>query len=89
MGTATIGEQELALLRHVARADRSVRGGTWRRLMGRRLDTCTVGVVGVGRVGKRVIRALRGAFPSCRVLAHDIEPDQAVSESGKIGRAHV
>ena len=53
----------LALLRHVAPADRSVRAGAWRRFMGRRLDGLTVGVVGVGRVGRRVIRMVRGAFP--------------------------
>lgn len=67
----------LALLRHVPAADRSVRAGAWHRLMGRRLDGLTVGIVGVGRVGTRVIRMLRAAFPSTRILAHDISPDTA------------
>jgi D-3-phosphoglycerate dehydrogenase len=72
----------LALLRHVPAADRSVRAGQWHRLMGRRLDGLTVGVVGVGRVGRRVIGMLRAAFPATRIVAHDIAPDES------FGRLH-
>jgi len=68
----------LALLRHVGRADRSLRNGVWHRLMGRRLARCTVGVIGVGRVGKRVIRHLQGFAP--RILANDLRPDLAFSD---------
>ena len=68
----------LSLLRHIGPADRSVRGGGWRRLMGRRLDGLTVGVIGVGRVGVRVIRMIRAAFPATTVLAHDVAPNAAV-----------
>ena len=50
--------------------------------MGRRLDGLTVGVVGVGRVGRRVIGMLRAAFPATRIVAHDIAPDEA------FGRLH-
>ncbi len=67
----------LSLLRHIGPADRAVRGGGWRRLMGRRLDGLTIGVIGVGRVGSRVIRMIRAAFPSTTVLAHDPAPDAA------------
>ena len=67
----------LSLLRHIAPADRSVRSGAWRRYMGRRLDGLTVGVIGVGRVGTRVIRMIRAAFPATTVLAHDVAPDAA------------
>ena len=69
----------LALLRHIAPADRSVRGGEWHRLMGRRLDGLTVGVLGVGRVGSRVIRMIRAAFPSTVILAHDRSPHPALA----------
>lgn len=65
----------LGLLRHIPAADRGMRNGAWRRLMGRRLDGLSVGVVGVGRVGRRVIQLLRGAFPRVRILANDIAPD--------------
>jgi D-3-phosphoglycerate dehydrogenase len=65
------------LLRHVSRADRLMHSKEWNRLLGRRLDGLTVGVVGVGRVGKRVIRILKGGFPGVRILANDIQPDYA------------
>jgi D-3-phosphoglycerate dehydrogenase len=63
------------LLRGVSVADRDVRRGAWRRIMGRRLSECLVGVIGCGRVGKRVVRHLRGGFPHARILANDIAPD--------------
>jgi len=64
----------LAVLRHIALADRQMRNGVWNRLMGRRLSELTVGVVGVGRVGRGVIRHLNGGFPGVRILAHDLAP---------------
>lgn len=71
----------LALLRDIPRADRMMHMGNWQRLPGRRIAASTVGVVGVGRVGGRVIRILRGGFPTVRILANDLEPD-AASMSG-------
>lgn len=72
----------LGLLRHIPAADRGLRAGTWHRFMGRRLDGLTVGILGVGRVGRRVISMLSAAFPAARILANDIVPDEA------FGRAH-
>lgn len=77
----TIG-MALSLLRGVHLANQAVHAGTWHRLQGRRLARVTVGVVGVGRIGRRVIRLL-SAF-GCRVLANDVSPggldtDDAVS----------
>lgn len=63
----------LSLLRSLAQADRSMRGGVWHRFVGRRLSELTVGVIGVGRVGRRVIRHLQGFAP--RILANDLVPD--------------
>jgi D-3-phosphoglycerate dehydrogenase len=63
----------LSLLRSLARADRGMRGGVWHRFVGRRLSELTVGVVGVGRVGKRLIRHLQGFAPL--ILANDLAPD--------------
>lgn len=63
----------LSLLRSLPRADRGLRGGVWHRFLGRRLAELTVGVIGVGRVGKRLIRHLQGFGP--RILANDLLPD--------------
>lgn len=62
----------LALLRHVHASDRSVRELAWNRLMGRLVREVTVGIVGVGRIGSRVIRLLQPFQP--RLLAHDPNP---------------
>ena len=67
----------LDIARGVSRADRAIRAGGWKRLVGVRLAESTVGVVGVGRIGKRVIRHLVGGFPGVRILAHDSAPDEA------------
>ena len=69
----------LSLLRGVHLANTAVRQGVWRRIQGRRLARVTVGVVGVGRIGRRVIRLL-SAF-GAQILANDVAPvvlDQAV-----------
>lgn len=64
----------LSLLRSLSQADRAMRGGVWHRFLGRRLSELTVGVIGVGRVGKRLIRHLQGFAP--RILANDLVPDR-------------
>ena len=63
----------LSLLRSLPRADRGLRDGVWHRFLGRRLAELTVGVIGVGRVGKRLIRHLQGFGP--KILANDLLPD--------------
>jgi len=69
----TIG-QMIALLRKTSYADRRLRAGEWNRMIGRRLANVTVGVIGVGRVGRLVIQHLQGFKPN-RILANDIVPD--------------
>ena len=63
------------LLRGVGIADRGVRDGAWSRVSGARIATSCIGVVGVGRIGRRVIRHLQGGFAGVRILANDIVPD--------------
>jgi D-3-phosphoglycerate dehydrogenase len=65
----TIG-MSLSLLRGVHLANTAIRQGIWKRIQGRRLAQVTVGVIGVGRIGRRVIRLL-SAFGS-RILANDL-----------------
>ncbi len=65
----------LTLLRGVPKADASLRRGTWIRVMGRSLEELTIGIIGVGRIGKRVARHLSGF--GARIIANDLEPDEA------------
>ena len=67
----TIG-LSLSLFRGVHLANTAIRQGVWKRIQGRRLAQVTVGVVGVGRIGRRVIRLL-SAFGT-RILANDLAP---------------
>jgi len=66
----------LDLLRGISRANRLMHEKQWLRILGRRIDQLTVGVVGVGRVGRRLIRILRAGFPNARVLCNDLQPDE-------------
>jgi len=65
--------QMLTLLRQTAIANQELRAGIWRRRIGRRLGLMTVGVIGVGRIGRRVIQHLSGWSP--QILAHDLRED--------------
>jgi D-3-phosphoglycerate dehydrogenase / 2-oxoglutarate reductase len=66
--------QMLALLRNTAAADRGMRQGVWHRWIGRRLSTLTLGVIGVGRVGRLVIQHLQNWRPD-KILANDLNVD--------------
>ena len=63
----------LGLARHVYAADRAMREGGWPRLVGPELWGKTLGIVGLGRVGKS--SALIGRGFGMRVLATDIRWD--------------
>lgn len=75
----TVG-QMVAMLRFSGRADRELRTGTWRRWVGRRLALQTIGVIGVGRVGQRVLQLLQSWHPS-RILANDLSMDPDLSRT--------
>ena len=62
----------LDFVRRLHWMDREVKAGNWKKLMGRSLSECTLGVVGVGNVGKAVLRRAR-AF-GMRLLGNDIAP---------------
>jgi len=69
----------LACLRQVVQMDRSVRSGGWRlALPGRDLANATVGIVGLGLIGRAVARRLAGF--GCRILVVDPAPDREFCE---------
>ncbi len=61
----------LALVRHIAQADASLRGGKWERsrFKGIELHGKTLGLAGAGRIGTEVAR--RGRAFGMRVIAYD------------------
>jgi D-3-phosphoglycerate dehydrogenase len=73
--TTTTGELAVALIcaisRHLGRADRRVRGGTWNKkgLLGTELTGKRLGVIGLGRIGRVVAERCLGL--KMEVVAHD------------------
>jgi phosphoglycerate dehydrogenase-like enzyme len=72
----------LALARQILPADHAVREGGWPRLVGPELWGKTLGIVGLGRVGKSV--ALIGRGLGMRVLATDIQWDVTFANEHQI-----
>ena len=62
----------LAFARRQPWMDRAVKAGVWEKLPGRSLSECTLGVIGLGNIGKAVIRRAQ-AF-GMRLLGNDIAP---------------
>ena len=69
----------LALARAVPRGDRAVRAGGWPRLVGPELRGRTLGLVGLGQIGRGVCR--RAAGFGLRLLAYDLNPDAAFART--------
>jgi len=61
----------LTLLRRVNISNLEIHSGCWTRYFGKRLAECTVGIIGVGRIGQKVIKHLRGFNPK-KVLVNDL-----------------
>jgi D-3-phosphoglycerate dehydrogenase len=60
----------LAFARRHPWMDRAMKAGVWEKLSGRSLSECTLGVVGVGTIGKAVMRRARPF--GLRLLGNDI-----------------
>jgi len=71
----------LAALRRICQTDRLLRANEWPRMQGQLFAAQTVGIIGLGHIGKRVAR-LSQAF-GARVIAHDphIDPTSHGVES--------
>lgn len=64
----------LSLLRNVHVANSQLHNAQWQRHFGRRIPEVTIGVIGTGRIGSRVLRRLH-AFGTPKILVNDINPD--------------
>jgi D-3-phosphoglycerate dehydrogenase len=67
----------LSLLRSVHVANLQLHHGEWIRHFGRRIPEITIGIIGVGRIGQRVLRRISG-FGTPRILANDIHPNTSL-----------
>lgn len=82
----SVAEHTVALMlgvyRDLVRRDRHVRAGTWIRKAWPRLAGKTLGLVGLGRIGKAVVRRAQGL--GMTVVAHDPFPDVAFAETNGV-----
>ena len=62
----------LAFARQQPWMDVAIKSGVWQKIPGRSLSECTLGVIGVGNIGKAVIRRARGF--GMRLIGNDILP---------------
>jgi len=62
----------LTFARRLPWMDRAMKAGEWQKIPGRSLSECTLGVIGVGNVGKAVMRRARGF--GMKLLGNDIVP---------------
>ncbi|MHB0874701.1 MAG: phosphoglycerate dehydrogenase [Anaerolineae bacterium] len=72
----------LCLARGIVTACEQTRAGSWPRLPGLSLEGKTVGLLGLGAVGKQVARRLAGF--DCRLLAHDPAADEAFARANSV-----
>ncbi|MBV8912472.1 MAG: 3-phosphoglycerate dehydrogenase [Acetobacteraceae bacterium] len=80
-GDTTVAEHTitlaLAAAREVARMDREVRAGQWRQVPGMQLRDKTLGIIGLGGIGKEVARLAHGL--GMKVLAWNRSPSELVT----------
>lgn len=68
----------LSVIRQIGRMDRDMHAGAWERQMGGLLRGKTVGIVGLGRIGRRLAELLHPF--EVRLLAADRAPEPAVAD---------
>ena len=71
----------LDLLRNVSEADRNIRSSNWKPLMGNLLSCQTIGIIGYGRIGKKVCQILK-SFGS-KLLVYDqceVDPEPGIEK---------
>jgi D-3-phosphoglycerate dehydrogenase len=73
----------LSLLRSVHVSNAQMHRGEWHRYFGRRIPEVTIGIIGTGRIGGRVLRRL-SAFGTPRILVNDIHPNPHVTTDLKL-----
>ena len=73
----------ISLLRGTHRSNLMMHEKKWERIFGRRISEVTIGIIGAGRIGGRVLRRL-SAFGTPRILVNDIAPNLQVAPQLKI-----
>ena len=73
-------------LRSISYLNRKIRSGGWEKKMGRLFSGKTVGIVGMGTIGKRLTTLLRPF--NCKILARDHVTDMEFARENSINYVH-
>ena len=73
----------LTLLRSIHVANAQLHRGEWHRHFGRRISEVTIGIIGAGRIGGRVLHRLSG-FGTPRILVNDTHPNQKIASQHEL-----
>jgi D-3-phosphoglycerate dehydrogenase / 2-oxoglutarate reductase len=73
----------LTLLRSVHVSNSQIHNGQWQRYFGRRIPEVTIGIIGVGRIGGRVLNRIK-SFGTPRLLVNDIMPNKEINHLHKV-----
>ena len=73
----------LSLLRNIHVSNSAMHQGRWNRYFGRRIAEITIGIIGVGRIGARVLRRTQG-FGTPRLLVNDVLPTLELNREFKL-----
>lgn len=73
----------LTLLRSVHLSNLQMHEGHWNRFFGRRIPEVTIGIIGLGRIGTRVLNRLR-SFGTPKLLLNDISPNSEIERQFKV-----
>ncbi len=87
--TQAVAELAIGLMLDTSRSisfmDRSLRAGRWNKTYGSLISGKTVGIIGLGRIGRRVAELLGGFNVS--IIAHDTSPAASGNKPGKVKMA--
>jgi len=73
----------ISLLRNLHLSNLEMHKGKWHRFFGRRIAEVTIGIIGLGRIGTRVLRRLK-SFGTPRILTNDILPNLELNREFKL-----
>lgn len=73
----------ISLLRSVQISNSQLHLGEWHRYFGKRIAECTIGVIGLGRIGTRVINRL-AAFGTPKLLVNDLVSHKELGRKFKV-----
>jgi len=72
----------LGLLRKISEQNHQLKNGIWKKQMGELLTGKTIGIVGMGNIGKQLVKILRGF--NLNIIAYDLHHDEKFAKEFNI-----